>query len=99
MDIKWKPIIIASVLVIVLGNVLSVLGIHMHGYGLIIFLIGAIYVGYSVAGDYINGAIHGALFGFVSTAITGLAILILGIFIGLPMFGIESIPFGIFMEY
>ncbi|MGZ7119727.1 MAG: DUF5518 domain-containing protein, partial [Methanobacterium sp.] len=91
------PIIIASVVAIVLGNILSVSGIHLHAYGLIILLIASIYVGYSVGGDYINGAAHGALFGIVSAAITGLAILILGIFIGIPMFGIESIPFGIFM--
>ncbi len=58
MDIDWKTVIIGLVLAIVLGLILgTILG---EWGGTIGYLLATIYVGYTVGGDYMNGAIHGA---------------------------------------
>jgi hypothetical protein len=38
----------------------------LPGWGIIAYIIATAYVGYSVAGGYMNGAIHGALVGVVA---------------------------------
>ncbi len=57
-EVKWTPVIVGLVIAIILGIILE-LFIGSWG-GLIAYLIATIYVGYTVGGDYMNGAIHGA---------------------------------------
>ncbi len=40
--------------------------------GLIAFLLATIYIGYTVGGDYINGAVHGGLICAIITLILGI---------------------------
>ncbi len=40
--------------------------------GILTYLIAIIYVGYSVGGDYINCAIHGALVGIIASIVVGI---------------------------
>ena len=67
--------IIGIVISIILGEILGIL----TSWGDVLdILIGAIYVGYSVDGNYMNGAIHGVLVGVIAAVIV-LLISLLGL--------------------
>lgn len=53
--IQWKTLILGIVVTVFLGSLLGLIGI----------IIATLCVGYSVDRDYKNGAIHGALAGFI----------------------------------
>ena len=73
-EIKWTPIIIGSISVIILSYILgAILG---SWGGTISYLLVTIYVGYNVLGDYRNVAIHGALVGIISGLFFGILTLI-----------------------
>ncbi|MEW6009665.1 MAG: DUF5518 domain-containing protein [Euryarchaeota archaeon] len=57
--IKWKDVIICSILAILLNIIL---------YGG--FLLATLYAGYRVGGEYSTGAIHGALVAVISMIVT-----------------------------
>jgi hypothetical protein len=58
MDIDWKWVIIGIVLAIYFRHIFGLLG-SWGGY--VGYFVATAIVGYMVAGDYMNGAIHGAL--------------------------------------
>ncbi len=66
-EVKWKTVIIGLVLAVILSATIEGLITLLAGMiiglfgGAIGFLIATIYVGYTVDGDYKNGAIHGHL--------------------------------------
>ena len=65
-EVKWTHIINGLVIAVLLGLILGIL----TSWGDILgYLIATIYVGYSVNGDYMNGAIHGVIVGAVSAVI------------------------------
>ena len=67
LEVKWKLVIIGLVLGIVLSATIEILTTFVAGMivglfgGAIGFLIATSYVGYTIGGDYKNGAIHGLL--------------------------------------
>jgi hypothetical protein len=80
MDIDWKTIIIGIVIAIVLGWIFNFI---MGGLGYLAYLLATIYVGYTVGGDWMNGAIHGALVGVVAALVFGIiAVIGLGAIFG-----------------
>jgi hypothetical protein len=62
-EVKWMPVIIGIVIALILGLIIDMV---LPGWGIIAYIIATAYVGYSVAGGYMNGAIHGALVGVVA---------------------------------
>ncbi len=84
-EVKRMPIIIGLVIAIILGLVLG----NLISWGDILgYLIATIYVGYSVGGDYTNGAIHGVLVGTVA-AVSVIVISLL--FLGVLIVGFEAV--------
>ncbi len=69
--INWKTIIIGSVLVVILNVALSMIAGSLGS--LIAYLLAAMYIGYTVGGDYKNIAVHGGL-------ICAILAIILGVF-------------------
>ena len=53
--IDWKTVLIGSILAIILTVILSIIPLG----GVIGYLAVTIYVGYTVGGEYMNGAKHG----------------------------------------
>jgi len=74
-EVKWTPVIIGLLLAIILG---LLFGMFISWGDILGYLIATIFVGYSVGGDYKNGAIHGALVG-VDAAIIVLILSLLGL--------------------
>jgi hypothetical protein len=64
MNIKWNTVIIGIVIAFVLNFALSMFAGALGG--IIAYLLTTIYIGYKVGGDYRNGAVHGAIVGFVA---------------------------------
>ena len=70
MNINWKIIIIGIVLAVILNLALSMVAGDLGG--LIAFLLATIYIGYTVGGDYKNGAVHGGIICAIITLILGI---------------------------
>ena len=107
--VNWRTVIIGFILAVVLSEFLGFIGLtigaafgsNVSNTGQIIgYLLATIYVGYSIDGNYINGAIYGAIIGFigglVSLIVTGA---IFGTFVvttgSLTVLALESILYGI----
>ena len=72
--VNWRTVVIGLVLEVILSEFLGVIGISIGAvFGLngvtigqiIGYLLATIYVGYSINGNYMNGAIYGAIIGFI----------------------------------
>ena len=72
--INWRTLGIGLILAVILSELLGILGLSISAaaglnwgtIGQIIgYLLATIYVGYSISGNYINGAIYGTIIGFI----------------------------------
>lgn len=79
--IDWKTVLLGSILAIILTVILSIIPFG----GIIGYLAVTIYVGYTVGGEYANGAKHGA----IVSLITGIFMIMI-ISIGSPGAILES---------
>lgn len=99
--IDWKTVLIGSILAIILTFILSIIPFG----GTFGYLAAAIYVGYTVGGEYMNGGKHGAIVGFITGIIMVTIILIiprmnnigvlLGDYLNLFLFTLTIVFFGI----
>lgn len=86
--LKWKSIICGILLAFLLSILFSLAG---HDIYLIGFLMATIYVGYTVGGNYKNGAIHGIVVGVIVAVILNIISMILMLHLleyGVAKFGV-----------
>jgi hypothetical protein len=65
-EVDWKPVLIGLIIAVLIG---TILGILTSWGDLLGYLVGSIFVGYSVAGNYKVGAFHGMIVGVFAAAV------------------------------
>jgi len=73
-EIKWKPIIISLVILIILGLIPQMAMIYT-----LVLLISTIYIGFTVNKSYTNGIIHGIILVVIATLIIDILSLVISI--------------------